>query len=179
MNLHLGCAMPPFHPQHQRILAGKEWVHVDKYIKHPDVTNWDATTLEEVKDHSVETIYSSHLLEHIEHTKTLEVLKLWKRKMIAGGELILNVPDLTWLMHEVKRYEAGDVLSGYYYDWYGEHGLLSVLFGSQSHDGEYHKCAFTKRSLHDVLYNAGFRMMNIDQMVDAHDMGVLIARCYA
>lgn len=175
MKLYLGCALPPFHPQHLEILGNtSEWVLVDLYVNHPDIQNWDATKLEQVADGSCEKIYASHLLEHIEHGKLQETIQLWHRKLIDGGELLINVPDLEWLAQRVIQYERGEKLDGYYNRFDGEHGLLSIVYGSQSHEGEHHKSGFTQRYLVSLL--SGFSTTDIKRTFDAHDMGVLIAK---
>lgn len=177
--LYLGCARPPFHPQHLAVLGNpEEWVWVDKYIDHPQVKKWDAETLEEVEDGTVEAIYASHLLEHIPHTRVRHVLQLWNRKLKSGGTLILNVPDLIWACRQLIKLEGGTPLDGYYHTYQGDTGLLSIFYGTQSHSGEYHQGGFTKSTLGTHLSLSGFNFnfeKDIRQEMDAHDMGVLIA----
>lgn len=176
MKLYLGCAMPPFHEQHLGVMGDpEEWTWVDLFVSHPKIKKWDASTLEEVEDGTVEKIYASHLLEHLEHGRLPEILGVWNRKLKEGGKIVLNVPDLVWLCEQVEKFEKGETLGGYYYRFDGEHGLLSVAFGSQSHPGEYHKSAFTSRSLRELLEKAGFKEISISRVFEAHDMGCLIA----
>jgi len=176
MKLNLGVGTIPIHPQHLEVMGGLDgWTLVDKFTKHELITNWDATDLP-VDDNSVEIIYSSHLLEHIPHVDTTRILKHWYDKLVPGGELILNVPDLMWAISQVLRFENEHALQGYYNRWNGEHGLLSVIFGSQSHDGEYHKTGFTERSLRELLTATGFVNNELIRFEDAHDMGVIFSR---
>lgn len=178
MKLCLGVGPKPIHPQHLEIMKDlSEWTLVDKYVIEPDIKQWDAEVLGEVPDNSIETIYASHLLEHFEHTKSKEILSNWYRKLKTGGELIINVPDLEWLCKQVLKYEQGFLLDGYYNQFHGEHGLLSVVYGSQSHEGEYHKAGFTNSYLVGLLRLVGFESIDISRDFDAHDMQVLIARC--
>lgn len=180
MKLYLGCAMPPFHPQHLAVLGDpNEWVWVDKYIQHPQVKNWDATTLEEVPMLSVSDIYASHLLEHFPHTQIVDILKVWNKRLVENGKLTINVPDLLWAMKQLNKLEQGAQLDGYYNTYAGEHGILSILYGSQSHEGEIHKGGFTEAYLRSVLEQAKFRNITITQKVEAHDMNCLIATAYA
>ena len=179
MKLYLGCALPPFHEQHLKILENvQEWTLVDLYVKHPDIKNWNAIYLSEVADNSVEFIYSSHLLEHIEHSLLEETMKNWYRVLSSGGKLLINIPDLEWFAKKVLSYEAGDTLGGYYNTFTGEHGLLSILYGSQSHAGEYHKCGFTKRYIVELLTSSGFDIQRVVKFEDAHDMGVILVEAY-
>lgn len=179
MKLYLGCAMPPFHPQHLEIMGDPyEWVWIDKYIDHPNVQKWDVTTLQEVPDNCVEHIYASHLLEHLPQVKLAEVLTLWYSRLAQGGKLTLNVPDLVWACKQVVLYEGDLLLAEYYREWVGDHGLMNIFYGSQVHDGEYHKSGFCKSYLKQLLESVGYRHIFIRETEDAHDMGVLIAEAY-
>lgn len=167
----LGCGPLPTHPQHLKIIDDS-WILVDKYIKDPKIKNWDATNLP-VEDNSIEAIYCSHLLEHIPHVQVLEVLKHWNRKLKIGGELIINVPDMTWVAKRVIEYSQDKLLDGYFNQWEGEHGLQSIIYGSEVHEGEYHKSGYTKSSLEKLLSLVGFKG-ETESLVEAHDMGCLI-----
>lgn len=176
MKLCLGVGPFPIHPQHLEVMSDlSEWTLVDLHVKDNRITNWDATKLP-LENDTVDTIYASHLLEHIPHLDVPHVLKHWYKLLKPGGSLILNVPNLLWALHRVEEYESGVPLDGYYYDWKGEHGILSVIFGSQSHEGEYHKSAFTPLSLKIQLIDTGFESVGIKSYVDGHDMGILFAR---
>lgn len=174
--LYLGCGPSPVHPQHIQVMGNPdEWTFVDLYIQEPHIKNWDCTTLEEVKDNSVERIYSSHLLEHLPHPQLPDILRTWRDKLIDGGDIYLNVPDITWACEQILSLESGQFLDGYFNQFEGEHGLQSVLFGTEVHPGEYHKSAFTRSSLQQLLQSTGYKDIVVSQTFDAHDMGVLIA----
>jgi hypothetical protein len=177
VKLNLGCGPMPLHQQHLTVMGGdiRSWILVDKYVQHPMIKNWDATVLDEVEDGSAEHIYASHLLEHLPHTEIRDILALWKRKLTPDGRLTINVPDLVWGCSQVLRYASGQILSGYFYEFDGEHGLLSVLYGSEAHEGEYHKTGFVDRYLEELLEDVGFTDIKITAEEDAHSMGVLIA----
>lgn len=177
-HLNLGCAEPPLHPQHIALMEGiaplSDWGLVDLYVKHPDVINDDARYLGSISDGSLHTIYASHLLEHISHRDISEVLLLWHKKLTHGGRLIVNIPDLIWVCRQAIRYENGQPLEGVYSTFEGERGLQAIFYGTHSHNGEYHKAGFTKRSITELFGNSGFKNIKVDQFFDAHDMGVLL-----
>lgn len=176
MKLYLGCGPRPFHKQHLDIIGDEsEWILVDKFVKDGGIKNWDAETLVEVEKGSVEEIYSSHLLEHIEHLKVRGVLERWYEVLKDDGRLTINVPDMEWVARKVLTYEDWVDTPLYYNQMVGEHGIMSIIYGSQSHEGEFHKSGFTRRYLNDLLTSVGFREIEIEQVFDAHDMGVLIA----
>lgn len=178
MKLYLGCGPSPVHPQHLEVLGDpKDWTFIDLYVHEPHIKQWDARILDEVPPSSVEYMYASHLLEHFPHTQVKAILKAWQSKLVDGGKLTLNVPDLTWAAWQIIKYDQGGALEGYYYTFGGEHGLLSVVYGSQSHDGEYHKSGYTKYALECLLAEVGLTDIAVEQKFDAHEMGVLIATC--
>lgn len=178
LKLYIGCGPSPVHPQHLEILGNpSEWTFVDKYVQEPHIKNWDGRFLTEVQDGTVDEIYSSHTLEHFEHGMIPEILKTWHKKLKPGGVLTINVPDIMWALRRLKHLENGGMLSGYYTGYNGDHGILSIIFGSQSHEGEYHKGAFTHNYLEWLLTNAGFQGIDINDTEDSHDMGILLAVC--
>lgn len=177
MKLYLGCSLPPFHKQHLEILGDPDsWEWVDLYVKHPRIKNWKAEELP-LDDNSVDEIYNSHLLEHLSHVQVPTILKHWYNKLKAGGKLTINCPDLVWAAKQLYHYSQGKLLDGYYNRFDGEHGLISIFYGSQSHEGEYHKSGYTHDYLVKLLLEAGFKDIEVRSEFDAHDMGVLIATC--
>lgn len=186
MNLYIGCASPPFHPQHTAVMQrfSGDWEYIDKYIEHPHVKNYDALDLP-YGEGTIEVIYSSHLLEHLEIHEVPEVFTRWTRLLAPGGQMIINVPDLEWCCRIFLLYldleRSGRAISGYFNEsinYKNEHSLLAAIFGSQSHLGEYHKSGFTLESLSRLAQSAGLTVKKIEQKVDAHDMGVLIMEAY-
>lgn len=172
--LNLGCGPFPIHDQHLEVMGDlSEWILVDWYVKDDRIANWDATNLP-IQDKSCDVIYASHLLEHIPHVDNIKVLTHWYNKLHSGGKLILNVPDLEWACRRLLQYEDGRLLDGYYNTFSGEHGLISIFYGSQSHDGEYHKSGYTKTFINRLLKDVGFIDIQIEQIEEAHDMGCLI-----
>lgn len=176
--LNLGVGPRPIHPQHLEVMKNlSEWTLVDKYVQEEGYKNWDATNLP-IDDNSCSEIYSSHLLEHIPHVDVPKVLSHWYAKLADGGKLTLNVPDLIWACRRLIRLYNSAPLDGYYDRFDGEHGLISIFYGSQSHEGEYHKSGYTTTSLYDLLENVGFKNITIVEFEDAHDMGILFAEAY-
>lgn len=178
MQVYLGCGPLPFSKQDKEFLGQLEnWVLVDKYIDDPRIQPWDAEVLSEIDDGLVKTFYTSHMLEHISHMRIPEVLTMWHRKLQPGGELVINVPDLLWISEEIVRYAAGEKLVGQHFtEFDGPYGMVAMVYGSQHHEGEYHKSGFIDLSLRRLLEAAGFVDITIERTTDSHDMGVLISR---
>ncbi len=180
MYLNLGSGPLPLHPQHLKIMENyaplDKWTLIDKYIDGENIKNWDITTLEEIKNNSCNVCYSSHSLEHFSHTEVPNILKLWFNKLKDGGKIILNVPNLLWVSRQIVKFSnEGITDSKYFWEFSGEHGLEQIIYGSHSHEGEYHKSGFIKSSLEKLLKETGFKNINITEIYEAHDMGCLLA----
>ena len=178
--VNLGVGPMPIHPQHLQIMTNlDEWILVDKYVKEPGIENWDATNLSLIKDGTLETCYTSHLLEHIPHPQVPWVLRHWFRKLKIGGELIVNVPDMKWTARQVLKYDNNTPLdSNVFTDFLGHNSVQDIIYGTHAHEGERHQSGYTKRSLQCLLTEAGFVEINIEEMVEAHDMGCLFATAW-
>lgn len=177
---NLCCGPFPIHPQHLQIMTNlDEWILVDKYVKHPQIENWDVTNLEKIGDLTMETLYCSHGLEHIPHPQVPEVLYHWFKKLKVGGKLILNVPDLKWTARQIIKYENESILdSPVFQTFNGHNSLQDILYGTHAHMGEQHQSGYTKRSLSQLLTEAGFENIEIEEMYDAHDMQVLFTTAW-
>lgn len=94
-------------------------------------------------DASVDGIFSSNALEHVKQSDVVPTLKEWHRLLVPGGKLQLIIPDLVWAMN-----------------WWLDHQddlgwSMAIIFGHQSHEGEYHKTGFTPEIITRYLYETG------------------------
>lgn len=176
---NLGCAEPPLHPQDLELMGGSidGWGLVDYYVDHPMVLKWDIEKLDELPDNYAEEFLADHVLEHISHARVQSVLKVWYRKLAVNGKLTIVVPNLLWALQLVKKLELGQTVEGYYHEYWGPHGVMSVLFGTHSRPGEFHNCGFTKNTLEALLEKVGFKDIIIDLWMDGHDIECLYAVC--
>jgi predicted SAM-dependent methyltransferase len=110
-------------------------------------------------DNTVDEIYSSHSLEHINKNKVLPTLKEWHRVLKTGGKIILRVPDLIWCCNKFLEKKSDD--------WY-----LDILFGNQEHEGEFHKTGFWKERLYKLSEEAGFKVANYEE-IESHNQNTL------
>jgi predicted SAM-dependent methyltransferase len=107
---------------------------------------WNATDLHEVADASIDIVEHHHLIEHLSAADLPRALAEWARVLKEDGLLIVSAPDLEtvlerWLaMGERERWDYG----------------IKTIYGSQEHEGMFHKNGFTPRRLADVLRPAGF-----------------------
>ena len=133
MRLNLGC--------HTRIRQG--YINIDRDM-YPGVDLVaDVFSLPQYKDGSVKEIYSSNILEHASHTRTVAILKEWRRLLCDGGVLKLSVPDFDRAIEIYREHGLGD--------W-----VVNFLYGDQGYEGANHYIAFTEASLRKALEQAGF-----------------------
>jgi predicted SAM-dependent methyltransferase len=177
--VYAGCGPLPLSETDRQVLGRPdEWVLVDKFVRDPAIRNWDAQTLAEFPDTGIAVLYSSHMLEHISHRQVPEVLAAWREKLASGGVVWLCVPDLLWMAEEIVRIANGSKPDGgHYSDIDGPYGMVLALYGSQHHDGEYHKSGFTKQSLEKLFKDAGYSRVEVKRDFDsAHDCGALFVQ---
>ena len=139
MKLHLGCGKRNF---------GKGWTHIDggnhKHLHSKDITNLP------FDDNSVDLIYTSHVLEYFDREEVVEVLEEWKRTLIPKGTLRVAVPDFETM---ARMYvETSTSLDKF----------LGPLYGRMDMGDKkiYHKTVYDEHSLKVLLFENGFR--NID-----------------
>lgn len=137
------------------------YIGVDKYATRDDIIKCDMWNLP-FEDNSIDAIYSSHALEHIERWRIVPTLQEWYRVLRIGGELDLRVPDIIWCMK-------------YYLDYVGRNETetnpvlgweLSIIIGSQEPgmEGMVHRMAFTEKSLKYFLTICNFRNITIEHI---------------
>lgn len=133
LKLNLGC--------NTRIREG--YVNIDK-DSYPGVNIVaDVFNLPMYEDGVASEIYSSNILEHASHTKTVAILKEWHRILKDGGILKISVPDFD---RAIEIYRI--------------HGLkpwvVNFLYGDQGYEGADHRVCFNEEYLTRVLKEAGF-----------------------
>jgi predicted SAM-dependent methyltransferase len=60
---------------------------------HRQVLRGDCRKLPFVCDGALDFIYSSHLIEDFRYVEQIDIIKEWRRCLVASGALILNCPD--------------------------------------------------------------------------------------
>lgn len=92
---------------------------------------------------SVDHIYSSHALEHIEPAMVAPTLAEWYRVLRVGGICRVIVPDAQYIVQ-------------YNIDHPRDQWAHIILHGQNRYEGDAHKTAFDMASLVDALRAAGF-----------------------
>lgn len=126
----------------------KGYLGVDWYTDAADVKAkmWELP----YKDGEVDEIYSAQALEHVAKYRVMEVLTEWKRVLKIGGTLELRIPDLEWACMWWLRHQSTS--------W-----DMDIIYGTQKHDGEFHKTGFTPKIIWDYFAQlGGFRVHSIE-----------------
>lgn len=104
--------------------------------------------------HDVVEVRMSHSLEHVAWLKVPDLLARIYSWLVDGGLLWIEVPDMEVIMAEGDSNEL----------WW-----LPYIYGSQTpHDGETHRSGFTPKYLAKLLWDAGFREIEMRQFRSEH-----------
>jgi SAM-dependent methyltransferase len=116
------------------------------------------TSMQMVESDSVDAVWCSHALEHLEaHETELALLEFW-RVLRAGGDIIVSVPDLTQVAAAIL---ATGLEATLYVSSMGPITALDVLYGHEreirgGNRNQAHRTGFTGTSLDVRLTRAGF-----------------------
>ena len=136
--VNLGCGSKPF----------KNFINIDNlFTENVEYTNSDVSDLQMFQNETIDYLYASHVLEHIERVKTFSTLLEWNRVLKFGGMLRISVPD--W-----------DASVSYYNKTHDLENLLNWIYGGRENEqlNEFsHKRIFNFDNLRSLLYEAGFK----------------------
>jgi predicted SAM-dependent methyltransferase len=126
----------------------------------------NANDLSRFADNSLDVIYSSHVLEHLDYLNEIaNTLKDWLRALKPGGLVQISVPDLAVLAR---------LMSDSRLDKAQRFHVMRMIFGGHTHSYDYHQTGLTEEFLKDFLEAAGFvqveRVRPFDLFPDNSDM---------
>lgn len=164
--LHVGCgpASPPRLPSH---FTTPDWreirLDIDPAVG-PDILA-SITALTGVDDASVDAVYSSHNLEHLNAFEVPLALAEFMRVLKPSGYALITLPDLRAVARHILNDQLEQVL---YQSAAGPISALDVLFGHQAalqrgHHFMAHRTGFTARSLGQHLIAAGFSEVRVHE----------------
>jgi SAM-dependent methyltransferase len=164
--LHVGCGMSP-PDKLPAIFQSPDWreirMDIDERVK-PDVVG-SITDMQAISDASVDAIWSSHNLEHVNSFEVPKVLAEFLRVLKPDGFALLTLPDL----RAVARRIADDQLTEpLYLSASGPISPLDIVFGHQASMAAgngymAHRTGFTARSLGQSLIDAGFAEVRVHE----------------
>lgn len=126
---------------------GGDYITLDKY--EPADIGADLGAIPLAAGSVVGHIHCEHTLEHLSHRDAYVALLEMRRILAPGARLKLIVPDLDWTMRRFLDEENHGRKWGLWHD---------RLFGSQIHEGEYHRTGFTLDRITGLTIKAGFEI---------------------
>jgi len=108
----------------------------------------NCTDLSAFADCSVQTIYASHVLEHVSHIEILPTLKEWHRVLVPAGQVMISVPDMEVISRLLTHPLTTLAL---------KLDLMQTTYGGQRDAYDFHKTGFTPDILAAYLQAAGFK----------------------
>lgn len=134
---------------------------IDPNVK-PDIVA-DMTDMGMIKNNSIDAIFSSHNLEHLETHMVPIALKEMLRILKFGGFILVNLPDLETI---AKLILDGKLENTLYNSLAGPVSPLDMLFGhnlsiQKGNSFMAHRTGFTAKRLGNLLIKAGFKEVRI------------------
>lgn len=157
--LHIGCGTSPA-SRLPGCFKSSEWqeirLDVDPAVK-PDIVA-SLTDMSTVSSGSVDAVWSSHSLEHIEGHEVPTALTEMRRILRPGGFALITLPDLQRVAQLVAEGRGDDVM---YTSPAGPITPLDMMFGHQAslargNSFMSHRTGFTADRLGNRLTEAGF-----------------------
>jgi len=155
--LHVGCG----HAQKENVpvLQFQEWNHVrvdiDESVK-PDVRD-DIRFLYKFENESVDGVFSSHNLEHLESEDVPLALRTFWRVLKPGGMLFIMVPDFRLACEWVAKGKGDEII---YASPAGPITPMDMIFGyrrwTRQNEWQRHRTGYTVESLRALISDAGF-----------------------
>lgn len=157
--LHVGCGSRNATALHESF-RGADWTEVrldvDPSVE-PDIVA-SITDLSMINAQSVDSVFSSHNLEHLEAHEVPMALGEFHRVLRPGGILLITMPNL---MEVAKRIVDDQLEEAVYESPAGPVAPLDMLYGFRPYiargaSSMAHRTGFTPKSLRAHLRNAGF-----------------------
>lgn len=115
----------------------------------------NCTDLSQFATGAAEAVYASHVIEHLGHRQELPAaLSEMRRVLRPGGKLYVSVPDLEFLAGLFLRPGMPVEI---------KIRVVTMIFGMQANEHDYHKFAFSLDMMAWYLARAGFtKIMRVD-----------------
>lgn len=162
--LHVGCGMATKERLPLCFQTG-DWneirVDINPAVK-PDIVA-SLTDMSVVRDGTIDAVWSSHSLEHLEDFQVPIALAEFRRVLKPGGFALITLPDLEFVAKLVSDGKADNVL---YTSPAGPITPIDMMFGHKKSiaNGNHfmaHRTGFTAQRLKNKLADAGFAEVRV------------------
>ena len=106
------------------------------------------TDLSQFKDDSIDEVYASHVVEHIDQKNIKKTLKDINRVLKKDGKFYISVPDLDILCKIFIEKKAPPKVKFH---------VMRMMFGGQTDEFDYHYFGWNYEFLNSYLIEAGFK----------------------
>lgn len=119
-------------------------------IQKNDVVDFigDIRDLSQFKNHSINEIYASHVLEHVNQKDIKKTLSDIHRVLNEGGKFYVSVPDLDILCKIFIDNKAPPKVKFH---------VMRMMFGGQIDEFDFHYFGWNFQFLNDFLLDSGFK----------------------
>jgi len=107
----------------------------------------DIKDLSQFTNNSVEAIYASHVLEHVDQKNISNTLKGVHRVLSNGGKFYISVPDMDVLCHFFISPLSNQKIKFH---------VMRMIFGGQTDEFDYHYFGWNFEFMKNFLEVAGF-----------------------
>lgn len=108
-----------------------------------------ATDLSPFGDGSIDYIETHHMIEHLSFEEADRAFREMARVLEVGGHLVLTCPDITRIARRWMRQSDDERWSS----------TIKMIYGSQEHEGMFHKSGYDAGKLRTVLEAHGFEVL--------------------
>jgi len=108
----------------------------------------DISDLSQFENNSMEEIYASHVLEHVDQQNIEKTLKGIYRILQEGGKFYVSVPDLDVLCRIFINKDAPTKAKFH---------VMRMIFGGQTDKFDYHYFGWNYEFMNNYLTEAGFK----------------------
>ena len=108
----------------------------------------DISDLSQFKDNSIDEIYASHVVEHINQKNIKKTLSGIHRVLTTNGKFYISVPDMDVLCRIFISKEAPTKVKFH---------VMRMMFGGQIDEFDFHYFGWNLEFLKDYLSSAGFK----------------------
>ncbi len=105
----------------------------------------DLSDLSQFQDESIEEIYTSHVLEHVDQKNALKTLEGVNRVLKTNGKFYISVPDMDTLCHFLINPLTDSKIKFH---------VLRMMFGGQIDKNDYHYFGWNYDFIQDYLKRA-------------------------
>ena len=106
------------------------------------------TDLSQFEDESINEIYASHVVEHVDQKNIKKTLKGIYRVLKNGGKFYVSVPNMDYLCRILIDEKAPSKVRIH---------VMRIIFGGQVDDYDFHYFGYTLQLLSGFLKESGFK----------------------